>query len=172
MNLTLGLINLLPVAPLDGGHLARLFLARKFGYEVAEQRVAEGGLWAARILFVVTILSFLSSRPMISLGVFAVFLYWGALRSPRQAAYLIVRDLKMRPLWLKRRPVWALDDFAVHCDTPLGEVLRVMRPMKYHRVVVLSPELKKMGTLYEEDLLQGLEGRGPAVTLAELLALR
>ncbi len=172
MNLTLGLINLLPVAPLDGGHLARLFLARKVGYVEAERRGVEGGLWVARSLFVIALLSFLTPKPLISVGVFGVFLYWGALRSERQAAYLIIRDLKMRPFWLKSRPVWALDDFAVHCETPLSEVLRVMRPMKYHRVTVLSPELKKMGTLYEEDLLRGLEEQGPAITLAELLALR
>lgn len=172
MNLGLGLLNLLPVAPLDGGHLARLYLSRTIGYEAAERRVVQGGLWLARGLFVVTILSFLTPRPLISVGVFAVFIYWGAKHSPRPAAYLIVRDLALRPIWLRKRPVWALDDFAVHCETPLGDVLRVMRPMKYHRVIVLSPDLKKMGTLYEEDLLRGLEEWGPTVALQELLAAR
>ncbi|AUW93168.1 MAG: peptidase M50 [Sulfobacillus thermosulfidooxidans] len=172
MNLGLGFLNLLPAAPLDGGHLARLYLARRMGYEQAERIVVEAGLWLARFLFVVTIFSFLTPKPLLSLGIFAVFIYWGAQHSPRPAAYLIVRDLAIRPSWLKKRPVWALDDFAVHCETSLGEVLRVMRPMKYHRVVVLSPDLKKMGILYEEDLLKGLEEWGPSIALQELLTMR
>ncbi|SMC02606.1 stage IV sporulation protein FB [Sulfobacillus thermosulfidooxidans DSM 9293] len=171
-NLAIGLLNLLPVAPLDGGHLARLFWARKIGYEAAQQRVIQGGVWLARILFVITVLSFLTPRPLLSLGLFALFLHWGALHSDDTAPYLIVRDLNLRAGWFQKKPIWTLDDFAVHCDTPLKDVLKVMRPMKYHRVVILSPDMKKMGILYEEDLLQGLHDYGPGISLRELLTHR
>ncbi len=168
-NLTIGLLNLVPVAPLDGGHLAGLFLSRRLGYEEAHHWVTEGGLWFARGLFIITIVSFLTPHPLLSLGIFSVFLYWGALNAHDTSPYLIVRDLHLRSLWFQKKPVWALDDFAVHCDKALREVLKVMRPMKYHRVVVLSPDMKKMGILYEDDLLRALQDFGPGVTLRELL---
>ncbi len=171
-NLAIGLLNLMPVAPLDGGRLAGLFLARRLGYEKAHQWVTQGGLWFARGLFVVTIISFLTPKPLVSLAVFSVFLYWGALNAYDSSPYLIARDLHLRSTWFQKKPVWALDDFAVHCDTALREVLRVMRPMKYHRVVVLSPEMKKMGIIYEEDLLEALKDYGPGITLRELLQHR
>lgn len=171
-NLAIGLLNLVPVAPLDGGRLAGLFLARRMGYEQAHKWVTQGGLWFARGLFVVTIISFLTTRPLLSLAIFSVFLYWGALNTYDSSPYLIVRDLHLRSLWFHKKPVWALDDFAVHGDTALREVLRVMRPMKYHRVVVLSAEMKKMGIIYEEDLLQALKDYGPGISLRELLYRR
>lgn len=172
LNLAIGLLNLLPVAPLDGGRLARLYWARKVGYETARKRVVQGGIWFARGLFVITIVSFLTPHPLLSLGVFSLFLHWGAISSDESSQYLILRDLHLRANWLQKKPVWLLDDFAVHCNTALKDVLKVMRPLKYHRVVVLSPDMKKMGILYEEDLLQALHDYGPGISLRELLMHR
>lgn len=171
-NLVIGGVNLLPVMPLDGGHLAKVHLARTIGYHKAEQRVREGGLWLARMLFALTLVMFVAGRLELGLGIFAGFLYWGALKAPHQAPYLIIRDLGQRLLGFKKRPIWSVEDFAVRGDTHIGEVIRIMRPLKYHRVVVLDGSMQRLGILYEDALLQGLEKYGPSGAIAELLSGR
>lgn len=168
-NLALAAVNLLPVAPLDGGHLARIYLARTVGYQKAEERVREAGLWLARLLFALTLVLFVFGRVMLGMGIFAGFLYWAAYKSPHQAPYLIIRDLGQRLLGFQRRPIWPVDDFAVRSDVAVGEVIRIMRPLKYHRVVVLDAQLHRVGVLYEDVLLEALEQRGPLCALDELL---
>lgn len=168
-NLGLGVLNLLPVAPLDGGRLARLYWSRSIGYRAAEQRVRKAGMWLAWTLMAFTAASLVTGRPLLSVGVFAVFLLWGASRSGKQAFYWIIRDLHLRGRAFEHRPVWGVDDFAVRADAALGQVLAVMRPMRYHRVVVLDEELHRLGTLYEEDLLRALDGQGPTVPIGQLL---
>ncbi len=169
-NLAIGALNLLPVAPLDGGRLARLYLSRQIGYQEAEHRVREAGLWLARALFALSLLLVVFDQVQLGLGIFAAFLYWGAYRSPHHAPYLIIRDLGQRLLGFQRRPVWPVEDLAVRGDVPLGDVLRVMRPLKYHRVVVLDDRMQRLGILYEEALLSGMERFGPGVPVEELLS--
>lgn len=168
-NLAIGALNLLPVAPLDGGRLARLFLSRTLGYQEAERRVREGGLWLARLLFAASLAMLAVGRLELGLGIFAAFLYWGAYKAPHQAPYLIIRDLGQRLLGFQKRPVWTVEDFAVRGDVGIGEVIRVMRPLKYHRVVVLDEHMQRLGILYEEALLSGLQAFGPTYPLRELL---
>lgn len=168
-NLAIGALNLLPVTPLDGGRLARAYLARQVGYKEAERRVREGGLWLARLLFAVTLAFLVGGRMNIQLGIFAAFLYWAALKSPHNASYLAVRDLAARLLGFQQKPLWVVDDFAARWDTPVVEVMRVMRPLRYHRVVVLDGDMRRVGVLYEEALLRGLQDRGPECPLGELL---
>ncbi|MCY0879091.1 MAG: site-2 protease family protein [Firmicutes bacterium] len=168
-NLAVGALNLLPVAPLDGGRLMRLYWARQVGYQEAERRVREGGLWLARALMGITVLESLTGRVDLALGIFAGFLYWGALKMPRHAPYWAVRDLAQRLLGFQKRPVWPVDDFAAKADTPVGEVIRLMRPLKYHRVVVLDQSLRSLGILYEEALYRGLAQKGPDCPLGDLL---
>ena len=168
-NLGIGALNLLPVAPLDGGRLARNFLARRIGYQAAERRVREGGLWLARILFAATLAMVAFGRVELSLGIFAGFLYWGALKMSPHGAYFAVRDLADRVLAFSRRPVWPVDDFAARSSVPVIEVIRVMRPLKYHRVVVLNDDLERLGIIYEDALLKALNDQGPSCLLGDLV---
>lgn len=170
-NLGIGAVNLLPVAPLDGGRLARLYLARSIGYGGAEKWVREGGLWLARGIFALTLVTAAFGGIHVSLAIFAVFLYWGAFKAGRQAPYLAVRDLAQRLGAFHQRTVWAVDDFAARAEVPLGEVIRILRPLRYHRVVVLDAEMKRVGVLYEAALLQGLSQKGPDCPLGDLLHL-
>ncbi len=171
-NLSIGALNLLPVAPLDGGRLARAFLARSVGYQVADQRVQEGGLWLARSLFAVTLGLLALGHIHVGLGTFAGFLYWGVWRSGHKGTYLAVRDLAERLAGFQRRPVWPVDDFAASSRVPINKIIGIMRPLKYHRVVVLDDSMKRLGVIYEETLLLALQEKGPGCPLGDLLVDR
>ncbi|PSR34545.1 MAG: peptidase M50 [Sulfobacillus benefaciens] len=171
-NLFIGGLNLLPVSPLDGGHLVKAYWAQKLGYSLAEERIVSWGMWLALGLLALTVGSFLVGHPAVNMGLFAGFLYWGAWKSSHQSPYLIIRDLSLRPQYFAKRPVWLIEDFAVRFDAPIADVLKIMRPLKYHRLLVLDADLKRMGTLYEEQLLQAVKTLGPKTPVGDLLLTR
>ncbi|MCY0880574.1 MAG: site-2 protease family protein [Firmicutes bacterium] len=169
LNLGLGLVNLLPVAPLDGGRLARIFWSRKIGYGLAEKRVKKWGQVLAIGLMALALATFLWGRPQLNIAIFAFFLWWGASRRAPLARFWAMRDLMLRKDVLSGRALWILEDLAVRSDTPVSEVLDMLRPMRYYRVLVVTQELQKMGTLYEEDLLQAFQEYGPHVAVGRLI---
>ncbi len=171
-NLFIGGLNLLPVAPLDGGHLAKTYWAQHVGYQKAEERTVQWGIWLSFGLVALTVLSFLTGHPALNMGLFAAFLYWGAWKSGHQSPYLIIRDLELRPQYFAKRPVWLIEDFAVRFDAPVSDVLKIMRPLKYHRLLVLDADLKRLGTLLEEELLAAIEHGGPQTLVGDLLVTR
>ena len=172
LNLGLGVLNLLPVTPLDGGRLADVYLSRRIGHARAEHMVRSGGLWLSRGLMAVSMLLLAFGRLPIALAIFSAFLYWGARGRQPLSTYWTLRDLAIRSARFQRRPIWALDDLAVRTTTPVSQVLEVMRPLHYHRIAVLDAELKRVGVLYEEDLVAGLHREGPSVTVGKLLSSR
>jgi hypothetical protein len=54
----------------------------------------------------------------------------------------------------------------------LVKVLEVMRPLHYHRISVLDGNLRRLGTLYEEDLIEALNRMGPTVAVGLLVVAR
>lgn len=168
-NLGLGLINLLPIAPLDGGHLARVYFARGMGYEKAEARVVRWGKGFGVAIVAVGLVLLVFGVVWWSPVIFGVFLFWGASQDQHLAVYWAVRDLHLRAVAFRAQALWPIEDFAVLGEAPLGLVLRTMRPRRYHRVAVLSDDLVVLGSLQERDLLQALRERGPDCRVWTLL---
>ncbi len=172
INLGLGALNLLPAEPLDGGRLARVYLARRLGRRRAEDLVRRAGRWLAGGMVALCLIGLAFGRIWLEPAMLAGFLYWASHRRERQSGYWMIRDLAIRPLRFLRRPIWPLDDLAVRETTPIGQVMAVMRPMHYHRVSVLDGEFRRLGMLYEDDLVSAFGRLGPEVPVGDLLSAR
>ncbi|CAB1129673.1 Peptidase M50 [Candidatus Hydrogenisulfobacillus filiaventi] len=170
LNLALGLVNLLPVAPLDGGTLLRAYWGGRIGYRAAARRTRRAGQALALGLAGLGLLAAALGRILPQVWVFAAFLYWAAGVQEAGPAYWVARDLALRPLAFRRRPVWPLEDLAVAADAPLRAVLAAMRQGRVHRVTVLDENLQVLGSLMEAALWEGLTRYGPEVPVARLLA--
>ncbi len=172
INLGLGALNLLPAEPLDGGRLARVYLARRLGRRRAEDIVRQAGRWLAGGIVALCLAGLAFGRIWLGPAMWAGFLYWAGRRGERQSGYWMMRDVAVRSLRFWRSPIWPLDDLAVRETTPIGQVMAVMRPMRYHRVSVLDGEFHRLGVLYEDDLVFALGRHGPELPIGDLLGAR
>jgi len=98
VNLGLGLFNLLPAFPMDGGRLLRSYLATKMGYLDATHVAARVGRWIAAVMAIVALASLFNDRipvnPFLMLFV-AAFIYI----SGKQEEMAIAARHAERNLW-------------------------------------------------------------------------
>lgn len=87
-NLGLGIFNLIPAFPMDGGRLLRAQLARRWGYLSATRTAARIGRWIAAAMAIYTLVSFV--RPELPttllLPVIALFIYFAGKREEMMVA--------------------------------------------------------------------------------------
>jgi len=94
INIFLGLFNLLPAFPMDGGRLLRTRLARKYRYDVATKKAVSVGHAIAVIMFIAGV--FMGAYGLL-LMLGAMFVYIGGTEEERQTSvYFAVRNLKVR----------------------------------------------------------------------------
>ncbi|HEU4730400.1 MAG TPA: site-2 protease family protein [Kofleriaceae bacterium] len=162
MNLTLGVFNLVPAFPMDGGRLLRAALAARLSRARATQiaaaigkvcAVAFGllGLWSANLLLILV----------------AVFVYAGAQaeleRERIRDALEGLRIVDLLPQ-LKRPPP------IVSAERLVGEVLPRMRELDRLELVVVDPSGAPLTVLQASDLASVSTGARWAVTIGELAA--
>jgi stage IV sporulation protein FB len=168
-NAGLGFLNLLPAAPLDGGRLWRSLRAGRVGYHRARDEVRRWGIGLSLTAAAVALVAAAFGQVVWQFGVLAALLAW-PLRDPDRGALWPVRDLAVRAAWFRARPVWGVADYAAREDAAVRDVLHEMRPLRLHRIAVLSVDQEYLGTLWERELLAALEASGPGTRLGSLIS--
>ena len=168
VNAGLGLLNLVPAEPLDGSRLWRALRAGRVGYRRAADEVRHAGLAASLAAAVVGLVAAALGHFIWQCLALAILLAW-PLRDPDRGAVWPVRDLAVRAAVFRTRRVWGVADYAAREDAAVREVLREMRPLRLHRIAVLSVEQVYLGTLWERDILEALEEQGPGTRVGQLI---
>ncbi|HHV61793.1 MAG TPA: peptidase M50 [Firmicutes bacterium] len=171
-NLAVGIFNLLPILPLDGGRIFRAILAGRMGYKRATDLTIILGRGLALLMATGGAVGAYLGRCNIIVAVLAVFLYVSAARERLTTAYVIMRQLARRKSDLMSRGVMPAHDLVAMGDVPLKEVMRNFLPGRYHRVIVLNERWVPMGTLTEDDIIDGLVEYGIDAPVASLLRAR
>jgi stage IV sporulation protein FB len=83
INLALGVFNLVPAFPMDGGRILRAALWSRKGFERATRIAVKVGQGLAAGIFLLTLLGFFNFW----LGMIAIFIYFGAESEKRSAAW-------------------------------------------------------------------------------------
>jgi Zn-dependent protease/CBS domain-containing protein len=162
MNVTIGLFNLIPAFPMDGGRLLRAGLAMKLGRERAT-RIAGAvgrvcaiglgvmGLWTGNLLLILI----------------AVFVYSGAQgEEVSERVHGALEGLRIADLLPRvRRPPSTMATGEL-----LGEVLPRMRELDRLELVVIDPAGAPVAVLQAGDLQAAAEAKRWAMTVGELAA--
>ncbi len=176
-NLSMAVLNLLPVLPLDGGRVLRAGLARRLGYRVGTAMLARAGRVAGWGLVLASLgilyghrlgLGRLLLVGTINVAGLGVSLILGARRE--EVVALATPWLAMISRWrlLQKNRLVPVCIMAGDQDLPVALVVRHLRPGCIHKILVLDRQGKQLGILSEEDLLRGLES-GSATPLGRLV---
>ena len=155
INLVLGVFNLIPAFPMDGGRILRGLLAMRFDYLRATRYAKNVGQVIA-IAFVV--IGFAYSH-FIMLPLVAVFVFVGAMTEERMVRVKYgLGDRRARDFARRDDAVRAIDDAArsglplIDADTPATQLYYFLRNQKKPAAAITQPDGTILGVVRVEDL--------------------
>ena len=155
-NLAIGLFNLLPALPLDGGRILRAVLVRRIGFRRATELAARLGKLCAVALAVTGSVLLVHQRANVSLLVVAFFLYVAAAREQYLAPYVFARYLARKQRELERCRSLRARQVVTFEGTPVKEVMQGFAPRDYHVVWVLDPQGRVKGVATEREIIDAV----------------
>ena len=167
INLLLGLFNLLPALPLDGGRILRAALSVSVGYKRATQFGARLGFLFAAGLIVYGLYRAVWSLQGANYIIAGFFLFWAARREQKFLAYVFMRYLVHKKAELAQKGFLPARHLASYPETPVKKILAQSQASYYLMVVVLDHEDRVIDMLGEASLIESLFNKGPQASLAD-----
>ncbi|HQA07280.1 MAG TPA: site-2 protease family protein [Syntrophomonadaceae bacterium] len=167
INLLLGLFNLLPVLPLDGGRVLRAQLSRWQGYKKATARMARLGQIAGVALVLWGVYETFSSLTGLNIILAGAILFWSARREGQLLAYSFMRYLVNKKGDLARNGHLPAQQYVSKPDTLVKTILQASSPTYYLLVVVISDNHQVQGMVSEAELIECLFEKGPLATISD-----
>lgn len=168
-NLLVGMLNLLPAMPLDGGRVLRAILARRIGVRRATYRVAGLGQFFGAVTGLAGILGIRAGYCGLDIPVTALFLFYAATRERMAAPYLLMQLVMRKQHELAREGTLPAAHLVAMEHVPLVDVAARFVPRRFHLVVVLDRDWRPLGTVTETTLIDALMNRGANVPVGDLL---
>lgn len=168
-NLTLGIFNLLPALPLDGGRLLRAYLTPRHGFRRATETAALSGQILAGLLCGAGLIGLYHRYYNLSLIAVAVFLFVAATREKQQAVYTFLRSLGIKEHELFKRGALRGAQLIVLEETRLLEVFRLFMPQRYHYIRVLDRSQRCSAELSETALIRAAMQKGLDIPIKKIL---
>lgn len=167
-NVLIGLFNLLPGLPLDGGRVFRSYSTRKEGYREATEKAIRNGKYVACILLVLGAIGLYFQLTDLNPVLIAVFLYVAADKERNTVAYRFIRYLTKKEKFLKQNPVLEVHHLAAYTETQLKDILPRLLPDKFQTVLILGYDGQISGTLTEFQIINGYFRYGEYYPVGEL----
>jgi stage IV sporulation protein FB len=171
VNLMIGLFNLLPVLPLDGGRVLQCL----FGYIMSYHRTLWMTTWLSLTLsaFVISfaIYGLFTNRLPLNLLVIGLFLLISNWYSYRQLPFLFFRFLMSRGQRVSRLLLSGTlaQPIVVARQQKISDILKLFMREKYHLIYVMNEKGRIQAILPEQQLVSGyLDGKKPGSAVSEL----
>lgn len=168
-NLGIGLFNLLPALPLDGGRILRASIASFYGYWKATHYTLRITQVFAVLMGVLAFISwFMGQTSMITL-VIAFFVYFAALKEEEQSIYVLIKYLTRKKEKLISLKIVPGQQYIVLGETRISKLLKIIHPTTFTQFLVYDRDYQFLGILNENKVVDAFFQEGKNVPIRELL---
>ncbi|WP_408954908.1 site-2 protease family protein [Natroniella sp. ANB-PHB2] len=169
LNLTIGLFNLIPALPLDGGRVLRAKLTSKIGFKEATNRV----LWLSKIIAVsiaiIAVIGIYLGNFNIILLIIAFFIYFIAVKEKQYTPYILMEYIAKKKDEFLTEKVVAVEHLITEQNTPLKDIIDRLVPNRFNVILVVDSDLKILGLVTEEQIINALVEEGLELPVNSLL---
>ena len=167
INLFLGVFNLCPALPMDGGRILRAFLSGAIGYKKATQRAAALGKLIALIFILIGLYQVYFQHSGANYILVGLLLFWAARREGKLLVYAFMRYLVNKKGELSKYGVLPAQQIISREDTPIKKILESTRPSYYLVVLAVDEADHVVGMRSEAELIECFFEKGPGSRLRD-----
>ena len=169
LNLMLGLFNLLPALPLDGGRILRATLAPSFGFRKATEYTLRLAKFFAWLLMIGGLFLLFGEQTDPSILIVGLFLFFAVAREEQNVIYRFIRYLIRKREDFEENKVLPVVHLAVREDTSLKEIVNLFRPKKYHLVLILDESQEVIKMISETEIIEKVLQEGISSRVGKLI---
>jgi stage IV sporulation protein FB len=164
----LGVFNLLPILPLDGGKIIKEILNDRIGFFSTKCVIRIVTAITAGFIAAAGVYQLLRSKN-VSLLVIAVFLFFDLNNTEPEDSFMTMKNIIYRRMRMQKKGIYPARDLAVLKTTPIGEVLKNLDFDRYHLIFVLGDRLEPVKILGEQEVLDGIIKYGINISFGEFI---
>jgi stage IV sporulation protein FB len=167
--LMLGIFNMFPALPLDGGRIFALWLRQRVGYTSSVRIASQTGKILAYLMLIFALLGLIYKRVFISFFIASFFLLQQASKEKKSAQLIFMKHLAGKKEKLYKNQYLPGELIVVNEDTTAKKILYLFDPQRYFIVYVLDENMEIKKYLTETEIFDKVIEKGLDLKMKDLI---
>jgi len=159
-NICVGIFNLVPTLPLDGGRILRSLLSASKTYRVANVITITTSMVIGSIFMLYYLFCFFKGQINFTFGIIAFYIIYYSIKEKERLAYIIMSDIIKKKFRFIKKGYMNNKTMSIYCEENLLKALSLVEKNRYIVLIVLDEDMHVLTTIYESEIIEGLKNHG------------